>query len=297
MRSRRHLDPLIAQWCGHDKLVGKRRLGERHGEVVDQIVPMALESRVVFKLQPDDQIAGGCASDPGTTLPSQCQIVALRHAGRDVDLDDFIGAASALACAFAARAINYLTSAVTVGTGGDGNKISEKRLGRLADISRAPTGGASNHRPSRRRARSIAGAALLKRAELHLPLGSLGDILQGQPQRYPDVLAGKMVPTPPATPAENRLEPGATEVAHENVERFRKIEWMESSETSRSTPTPTLQPLGSIPVIPFALLRIPQHLVGLGRLFESLLRALRAVVPVGVILHRLAAIGSLDVSL
>ena len=260
---------------------------------------MALESRVVFKLQPDDQIAGGGASDPGTTLPSQCQIVALRHAGRDVDLDDFIGAASALTCAFAARAIDHLTSAVTVGAGGNGNKIAEKGLRCLADISRAPTGGASNHRPSGRRARSVTDTALLKRAELDLPLGSLGDILQGQPQRNPDVLASEMVSTSPATPAENRLEPGATEVAHENVERFRKIECMESSETTRltPTPTPTLQPCVSKPVVPVALLRIPQHLVGLGRLFESLLRPFRAFVPVGMILHRLAAIGPLDVRL
>ena len=96
-------DERLVRRGGHPELEPERRLGERHRQVVNQVVALPLEALVVLDLEHDDQVAGRSAAHAGRTLPAQREVVVRRHAGRDLHRHRALGAHPAVAPADLAR--------------------------------------------------------------------------------------------------------------------------------------------------------------------------------------------------
>src|SRR5207247_1650165 len=102
LRPRLHLERGIAVRRGNHHFGAQRRLGERDGQVVHQVVAVTLEARVVCDLEHGDQIARGPVAGARHALAAHREIVVLLDARWDVDLDRFFGAHPAVTLALGA---------------------------------------------------------------------------------------------------------------------------------------------------------------------------------------------------
>src|SRR6266576_3841754 len=130
---------------GHLHLRAQRGLRERDAEVVDEIIAMALEARILFDVEHRDQIAARPVARARDDLPAQRQIVMIGDTGGHVDLNRLLTLDSTVAAAAVARAGDHRALPRARGTRGDGEELAEERL-RLASHFPAPTARAALHR-------------------------------------------------------------------------------------------------------------------------------------------------------
>src|SRR5439155_14783548 len=96
------LQRLRAAEDGHLDLGPECQLGERHGQVAEQIGAVAREDRVVADPHEDVEIARGAAVHTAAALAGQAQLHAVVDAGRDLDAQDVLAAQPSLAPASSA---------------------------------------------------------------------------------------------------------------------------------------------------------------------------------------------------
>src|SRR5438105_12855341 len=101
---------------GHLDLGAERQLGERYGQVAEQIGAVAREDRVVADPHEDVEIAGGAAVHAAAALAGQAQLHAVVDAGRDLDAQDVVAAQPSLAPTVLARALVDLALAAAART-------------------------------------------------------------------------------------------------------------------------------------------------------------------------------------
>src|SRR5882762_96074 len=276
---RRHLD-----------LRAQRGLREGDAEIVDQVVAVALEARVLFDVEYGDEIAARTVARPRDALPPHREIVVISHAGRHVDLNRLLALHSAVAIAAMTRVADDRALTRARGTRRYGEELAEERLRLVPNLAAAAAGGA----PRWLRARFGAGAcALGARLETLDPYrlgGAGGDFGERELQSDLDVVPA--APIAHLAAAKETFKTSATaqpKVPHEDRKSFGEI------EVHRVEAAGTTRPLMTKAVIGRALLRISQHLVRLGNELEFLFGGFVAVVAVGVALHRELAVGLLDV--
>src|SRR5438876_1059550 len=190
---RRHLD-----------LRAQRGLREGDAEVIDQVVAVALEARVLFDVEHGDEIAARAVARPRDALPPQREIVVIGHAGRYVDLNRLLALHSAVTAAAMAGVAHDGALTRARGTRRYGEELAEERLRLVPDLA-APAAGAALRRL---RARLGAGAfALGARLETLDPYrfgGPGGNFGERELQADPDVVPAPSIPALAA--AEETLE-------------------------------------------------------------------------------------------
>src|SRR6185503_3889636 len=296
-RLRAGLDPQhrLAERRRHLHLGAERGLRERDPEVVDQIVAVTLEARVVLDVEHRDQVAARPVARARDALAAQRQIVMIGDAGRDVDLNRLLALHAPVAPAHVARAVHHGAFTDARRTGRHGEELPEQRLRLTPHLAAAATGAARHGlRPAARPGPRALGAAV-ETLDADRLRRAARDFGERQFQTDFDVMTAPAI-APPAA-AEQALERAAAaaaadpEVAHEHHERFGKIE-VHRAEAGAAA---AAHPLVSIAVVGGALLRIAQHLVRFGDELELFFGCLVAVVAVGVALHRQLAVGLLDI--
>src|SRR5881394_3636141 len=91
---------------GHLHVGAERSLCECDAEIVDQIVAVALEARVVLDVEDRDEVATRAVARTGDALPSQRQVVMIGDASRHVDLNRLLALHAAVPATAVARAVN-----------------------------------------------------------------------------------------------------------------------------------------------------------------------------------------------
>ena len=127
----------------------------------------------------------------------------------------------------------------------------------------------------------IAGIQELDRDRL---LNAGRDFLKRQPERDADVRARARLRCTRAATEQIVEAAHPAQIAHEDVERFREIDVMETAASSAP------QSRFAVSIVSRALVAVPQHVVRFRDLLEPLLGFLRAVVAVRMVRHRKLAI-------
>src|SRR5258705_191374 len=141
------LDPQrrLAERRGHLHLRAQRGLCEGDAEVINEVVAVTLEARVLFNVEHGDEIAARSVPRARDALPSQREVVVIRDAGGHVDLNRLLGFDAPFAATAVARAADDGPLTRAGGTGRDGEELAEQRV-RLAAALSAPAAGAALHR-------------------------------------------------------------------------------------------------------------------------------------------------------
>src|SRR6185437_8648927 len=255
-----------------------------------QVVALALEDRVRLLHDLEEQVTGRAAAGADLAFAGELDVRPVFDAGRDPDLHRPPGTHPAVAVALRARAgqDGPVAAAVRAGLGGD--HLAEERLAHLADLA-APRADLAGLRVSARR-RSLAGAGRADHGGVHGELAGRAERALRQVELDPD----RRVPAAPRPAARapgraraRRAEHGVNELAEREARRA-----AEASETARASTRGGERVAAQ--VVHLALVRVAQHLVGLGDLLELLLR-LRVGVDVRVKFPRQPTVRALDLSL
>src|SRR3989441_7965879 len=285
----------LAERRGHLDLRAQRRLRERDAEVVDEVVAMALEARILLDVEHRDEIAARAVARAGNSLPSQRQIVVIGDAGGHVDLNRLLTLHAPLAAAAVAGAVDDGALTGAGGTGRDGEELAEERL-RLAAHFSGPAARAALH--GLRARLGTAARALgtgLETLDAHRLGGAGGDFGKRELQAHLDVVPA--APIAPLSAAEDALKASTTstaetEIPHEDHKRFGQIEVHRAEATTLPA---SAHARCAVAIVGRAFLGIAQHFVRFGDQLEALFGDLVTVVAVGVALHRELAVGLLDV--
>src|SRR2546430_699189 len=276
----------------------ERGVGEREWEVVDQIIAVALEARVVGDLQHGDQVPRRPVAGARHALAAHRQVVMLLDAGRDVDLDCLFGAHAPVALALGARLADHAALSRTARARRHGHELAEHGAGGAAYLARAPAGAAGRRAGPVRGARPPARGAPVQGAQPHGLRGTFRDLVERQLERDLQVLPPLAVAPRALAAAEEGVQSAqAAEVAHENVERLGEVEVCEAEPAARRARPAHAR--HAVPIVGGALLGITQHFVRLRDLLELLFgrRLLLGSDAVGMMLHGQAAVGLLDLRL
>ncbi len=228
----------------------------------------------------------GTSARPRCPLAATGEVVLRRNAGWNVDGDGALTLDPALAAADFAWRPDHGPFAAAGGTRPDLHELAEHRPGGAAHFAGAVAGAARDRLGPARRTAAAAGRATGHRLDADAAPRAESHVLQRQADRHADVLSAPGVVARHAA-AEDPLEPA--EVAHEDVERLGEIDVRKAgAEPARPRRRRTEA------VVVGALVGVGKHLVGLGNLLEAGFRFRRGI-PIGMKLHREAAIGLLDV--
>src|SRR5438034_16251 len=295
LRARLDLERRVAVGRRHLDLGAERRLAEGDREVVENVVPVPLEARVLGDLEHCDQVAGRPVARAGHALAPHRQIMMVGDARRDVDLHRLLRADPSIAAALGAGVEDDGPFPGAAGAGRDRDELAEHGPGGASHLAAPAARAAGRRARARLRAGAAARRAALEGAHPDRLGGARGDLVERELESDLEILAAVAVPPRALAAAEEGIEPAQpAKVAHEDVERFRQVEVAEPEALAR---TATARPSLPVAVVEGALLGITQHLVRLRDLLEALFGGLVAVVAVGVILHGELAVGLLDVGL
>src|SRR2546422_6906816 len=219
-------------------VAAQRRLAERDREVEHQVVPIALEPRILGDVEHRDEIARRPVAGPRHALAAHREVVVVRDAGRHVDLHRLLGLDPAVAAALGARIRDYHPLAPAGGTGRDGDELPEHRARVAPHLTGAAAGAAGRGLRPLLGARATTRPATIEGAHAHGLRGPGGDLGQGELEGHLQVRAAVPVASALAA-AEDRIEPAQVpEVAHEDVERLRQVEMAEAGPPPPRPPPP-----------------------------------------------------------
>ena len=256
-------------------------------DVAKQVVAVALKQFVWADVQDDIKVARAAAAIAGFAVAGGAQARAGVHSGGDPqgDLGGTFHATGAVA-GFA-RPLDHPAGALAMGTGlGDAENAAGTN-----DLAAAAAGGTGPDLRPLFRAVAFAGLALVGFGERHLLFATPGGFLESQFHVIAQIRALLGLTRIGATAAKNILEhaPAAKDFAED-------VKWvMETRPRPAAAPTrPPVKGRVAELVIRGPLLLVIEHLVSLAQFLEFLLRSLVARVLIGVIFHRLLAVGLLD---
>src|SRR6266852_3407503 len=298
LRARLHLERRGAVGGRYVQLRAERGLRKGERQVVNQVVAMALEARVVGDVEHRDQIAGWAVARTRHARAAHREIVMVGDAGGDVDLDTLLGAHATVALALGTRVLEHRAVARAAGARGQRNELAEHRPRGTPPFARAAARATRGGARARRRARAGARGAAVERAQLHGLGGAARHLGEIELQRDLQVLPAVPLAPGALTATEQGVEAAEPpEVAHEHVERFGEIELRESEVAPAAPAAP--EPGRTVAVVHGALLGIAQDFVGFGDLLELRLglHLLLDANLIGVIAHRQLAVGLLDLGL
>ena len=134
---------------------------------------------IVFELfDENDQIAGRTSPRPDIPLAFQCNIIAARHARRDLDLDALAPPAPSISTAVRAGIGDDAPLAPAARTGGYVDELSEERPGDLPYLAGAATGRTGLSVRSALCAGSSADGACCKLGYFYLLFGAYCDFVE-----------------------------------------------------------------------------------------------------------------------
>ena len=224
------------------------------------------------------EIARRPAAQTAGTFAADAQLHPVLDPRGNLDAQEALGAAPALAAAFFARRTIELTGATALGAG-----LRHRQEAVIAsDLAGAAAHVAGFQATSRLDPGPGAGLATLETWDLDLRVEAGGGILESDLELVLEIFAARGSRPTPAAPA-------GEEVLEDVLE--------EGSESRVAEAGPRARPRGSEPVEVSALVGIGQDGVRLVDLFEPLLGFLVAAVAVGMELHRELAISLLDLGL
>src|SRR3989440_1966928 len=280
---------------GHAQLRAQRRLREGQRQIVDEVVTLTLEARVLGDVEHGDQVTGRTVARPRGAGPAHREVVMIGDPRGDVDLHQLLRANPAVPLALRAGLRDDAPIPGTRGTGRHRYELPEHGACGPLHLARATARAAGRRARARRGAAAAAFGAPLVGAHLDLLGGAARHLGEIELEGHLHVLAAVLLL--PAAPApEQRIEAAQpAEVAHEHVERFGQVEVREPEVTAARSAS-AAQTGGAIAIVGGALLRIPQDLVGLGDLLELRLGRLLFVrtYAIGMMLHREATVGLFD---
>src|SRR5256886_15807033 len=272
-------------------------LCERDRDVVNQVVALALEPWILRDVEHGDQVAGRTIAGPGDAVSPHGEIVMVGDARGDVDLELLVGADASVALTLRTGLLDHRALPRAAGARRHGHELSEHGARGPAHFARSGAGAAARGLGAGRRPGAAARGAAVQCPHLHLFGGAAGHLGETELQRDLEVLAAMVLASSTLGAAEEGVEPAQpAEVTHEDVERFRQVE---RGEPPGPRPRAPLEPRFAIAVVRGAPLGVPQDLIGFGDLLE--LRFGDVLLPrrdaVGMVLHREAAVGLLDLGL
>ena len=111
----------------HVDLSAQRGGGERHGEVAEDIVAVALEELVGLLLDEDDQVSRRTAVRSAVPLAGDRDVVALGNARGNVDRDRLVDLLASVAAAGSTRIDNHASGAAAPWTRHHAHHLAEER--------------------------------------------------------------------------------------------------------------------------------------------------------------------------
>src|SRR3989440_4492974 len=243
--------------CRHAQLRAQRGLRERQRQVVDEIVVLTLEARVLGDVEHGDQVARRTVAGSRGAGPAHREVVMIGDARGDVDLHQLLGANPAVPLALRAGLRDHAPFPGTRGTGRHGYELPEHGACGPPHLARAAARAAGRGARARRGTAAAAFGAPLVGAHLDLLGGAARHLGEIELEGHLHVLAAVLLL--PAAPApEQRIEAAQpAEVAHEHVERFGQVEVREPEVTAARSAS-AAQTGGAIAIVGGALLRIPR---------------------------------------
>ena len=263
-------------------LVAQGRLAETERHDVDDVVILSFEQLVGFLFDNDEHVARRSAADTGVALALEAHVVPVAGADRDVHLDRNRLHPPALPLAGAAGPVYGFPLPLAVGTGRHVHHDAEQGGRALLHLALALAGRTGPH------AVPVGGADAAAVVAGHVTLDAnrladaLGQFFQGQLEVHPEIFAAVARPSA-GTTAEDVAENPSPEQVPQYVLEIPRMGEVRPLETARSEVA--RHALVAEPVVTRALVRIAEHLVGLGGRPEFLFRRLVARVPVRMIPH------------
>src|SRR5579859_3824441 len=281
-RLRALVDPQrgVAFECRHLNLVTQRKLGEGNENDAIEVIAIAFEELVCFYRQHDIEISLRPTPAPGVAFTLIANAGSIFDAGRHADTDGVAAVSKPSAIALLARMSNHLPRPIADGTRASNGE--ETLL--VTNLSTATAlltglGPATGGRP-----RSPALGADLSTANLDFRL--LAERCFFKLKR--EIVANVTATLHPSIPTV------AAHVEHFAEEISEDISYVSGGKTLEARSTRAADSGVSITIVGRALLRVREDLVGFARLLEFLFRLRIIRVAVGMILHRQAPVGSLQ---
>src|SRR5438132_10079573 len=288
--SRRHVGHCrLALQRGHLDLPAEREQGKSGRHIHAQLGAVALEERMRLLLEQHDEIAGGSAARARVSLPGEWDEIAAGDARRHANRDRLLLTHATVAAAGLARLLENLSLAMAARTGGDAYELAEERLLHPSDLTVTL---ALRARGSARSAATRAGRAGTLALDLELLLDAARDLFQRELDANLEIVSAPRPARAPTAAAEQVLEAAASvpaEIPHEGPQGVREIEPAESARAAGAA-----KRCMSEPVVLCALVRVAQHLVGLGGLLEPGLGFLVPGITIGVVVEGELAVRLLD---
>src|SRR3989442_9797700 len=210
-------------------LGAERGLAERDGEGEDEVIAVALEARVFGDLQDGDEVAPWTVARAGHALAPHGEVMVVGDARRHVDAQRLLGFDAPIPAARRARIGDDGPLPRARGARRDGEQLAEQRLRLAAHLAGAAAGAARPRLRPRLGAAAAARRARLESADADRLRGAGGDLVQGEPQRHLQVGPTPLVALRSLAAPEQRIEAAQVpEIAHEDAERFGKVEVREA---------------------------------------------------------------------
>ena len=275
---------------GDFHLAAQSGRGEVEQQVVDQVGLLADEGVVLFLLNVYLDVAVYAVVAAGVALAGHVHHHAVGHTGGYLDLYHFLAFHNALALALLALVLD--DGALTLAGGTDSLRLHHAEHGALGAyrVAAAVAGGALLAAAAGlgTRAGAVGAAHVLAYLEL---LGDTGRNLLKRKAYLQAKVAAAVLRTALLTAAETAETAKAAMTAEYVAEHGENVV---HAETAAAETAESAGGLKAELVILLALLRVMEHLVGLGGLLEFLLGFLVAGVAVGVVFDGYLAVGGLD---
>lgn len=277
-------------------LASERGRGDVEQEIIDHVLAVAHEGVVGLLLDIDLDVARDAVVLAHVALARDVDDHALGHTREDVDLDDLLALDDTRSVTLLALVLDDLALAATDVASGLGLHHAEDAL-LGADLHAAAVAvGTGLGSAAALGARAVAMGADHVLAELELLGHARGHLLERQAHLQPQVRSTIARGLASATTASEASE--AAMAAEDVAKHGEDVVHREAARAAKRTAaSEAARGVEAKLVVLLALLRVVEHVVGLGGLLEFLLGRRVARVAVGVILDGELAVGLLDVGL
>ena len=285
---------VVPVWVGHlDALrpIERRHLyfsAERHGrevhrDLAEQIQPFAPEERVLVHVNDDVEVSCRAAAHPCFAFTLKPDLLAIGNPRRNLDAELPLARDAPFAVAGVAWLRDHASGPAALGTRSRDGEESLREPDLALPLALRACGG----RGPRLRAGAAAGLARFVPRNLDGGRGALGRFIERDLEVVAEIAAALRSAAPLPAKQVAKTEHVAEDVAEVELVEDRRIE-----AAARSG----LDARVAEAIVLAALVRVGEDGVRLGALLEMFLGRLVAGVAVGVVLHRLLAIGALDLA-